>query len=699
MKRFRLRLFIPVLLLATLLGGCTALFEEPGPTVIATSEAFKLFSGEYENTAWFARNKPRSIAVAPFAGEDPGWTEVVQGMRPNHIVRRGFYNHVASLPFRDLELYDTDLRLKNAGLQDASAVLDLLQSNPRKLQSILGVDAVVTGEVTHFDRVFGGIYSQVAVGCEVKMWDLANGELLWRATHVSRAHAGGLSISPVGLAMAAVSAAWNLREVELLRQTDDLFREMVSTIELPESMRHTMLLRPNLDLFVCLNPEKIFTGGNRIAFRLIGDADSRASVDLGDYRHGIQLSPVAPAMRDTIWDQALEHIQVNYAQSGYEVTPALLASLRTELAQREIYEGAYTVMPGEEAHDLLARGHLVNAAGARATEVFVTNSIHIDANPPAAPQGLEATGLDRRIRLEWVPNTEADLGGYEIWQSTSPLSGYTRLQSTEVHHATLEGYHNFQTHYFQVRARDRAGNLSAFSASVAAMPIPDSQLAQLSRMDTSLGGVIQDKVLLARSHSPYTVKSDLIIEVGGGIYIEPGVELRFVPGTTLHARGGDLVIYGSLQQPVRFRAAAGVFGGVVIRGGHSRLRHLSIENAQTGLRIRQAAPDLHGVVIQAATLVGLHLEEGARPVINCSHIRNSLGMGGLLIEGAGVAPRIRNSVFENNQPFQVQSYAPVQIDLRQNYWGTANPPDGWFLGNDLKWQPVLPEPPQECRRE
>jgi hypothetical protein len=63
-------------------------------------------------------------------------------------------------------------------------IMAIISKNPQKLKSILGVDSVISGEITHFDRIFMGIYSQVAVGCEVKMWDLQTGKLLWRAKHV-----------------------------------------------------------------------------------------------------------------------------------------------------------------------------------------------------------------------------------------------------------------------------------------------------------------------------------------------------------------------------------------------------------------------------------------------------------------------------------------------------------------------------------
>ena len=74
------------------------------------------------------------------------------------------------------------------------------------------------------------------------------------------------------------------------------------------------------------------------------------------------------------------------------------------------------------------------------------------------------------------------------------------------------------------------------------------------------------------------------------------------------------------------------------------------------------------------------------------------GQGALVIEGEGVAPNIRQSVLTHNEPFHVQSYAPMVIDLRENYWGSSAPDPNLFLGN-VTWEPVLPAPPSNCNDE
>jgi hypothetical protein len=52
-------------------------------------------------------------------------------------------------------------------------------TSPVKLGEILGVDAVVFGEISNFDKLFALVYSQVSVGAEIRMYDAKTGHFLW----------------------------------------------------------------------------------------------------------------------------------------------------------------------------------------------------------------------------------------------------------------------------------------------------------------------------------------------------------------------------------------------------------------------------------------------------------------------------------------------------------------------------------------
>ncbi|MEE8430312.1 MAG: GNA1162 family protein [Candidatus Desulfatibia sp.] len=705
MKQILLRLLVLMVFLASAaFMGCAAvdISTDQAIGIIATSEAFKSFKGEFENTEYYKKRKPKSLAVLPFKGLDAkSYSIDFESENPAGVVRRGMYNHIASLPFRDLELYNTDKLLKNAGFKDIRKIEAVIAENPKKLKSILGVDAVITGRVTHFDRIFVGIYSQISVGVEVKMWDLKTGNLLWRAKHVSRAHAGGLSVSPIGLVIATVAAVWNLRATEMMSQTDDLFREIISTIDLPESERVAQVPPPRIDMFAAMNTGKPFTIGKKVAFRLIGDPNNSAYVDLGDFKSGIELAPVSGNVKQALQTEVLEAIKKTYKDTGHTLTPELLAAVKEELASREIYEGTYTVEPGEQAYGMMAKGYLVSPAGTQGTALDAANILDIDGLPPQPATGLTAESLDNKIKLSWSLNPEEDLTGYEIWLSSTPLSGYSLVAESEKNEAIIEDLPNFTRIYVQVRAFDKAANAGDFSKHIEAVPLPEPGLYDLPQPGPALSGVIAEKILLVADKNPYTVLSDLTITSGGVLYIEPGVKILFAPDTALKVVGGDFLAYGMVNKPIHFApqtsaSEPGSWQGVVLEGAkRSVLRHVTIEGAATGLTIDNSAPSIIYATITNSSQAGLYLKDNAKPNISCSKFADNEGQGAIVIEGEGLAPVIRNNVFKDNNPFQVQSYTPLEIDLTGNYWGRSDPDADWFLG-EVVWKPALAKPTVPC---
>ncbi|MDY7001903.1 MAG: DUF799 family lipoprotein, partial [Thermodesulfobacteriota bacterium] len=565
--------------------------------------------------------------------------------------------------------------------------------DPKKLKSILGVDAVVTGEVTHFDRVFVGIASQVAVGCEVKMISLRDGKLLWRAKNVSRGFAGGVSLNPIGLVVNAVASLWNLRGVELLRQTDDLFREMASTIYLPESLAATRITPPNLDLFACVGPERPYRAGEIALFRIVGDANCEAYADLLGFQSHIRLVPVSTPAKNALMGQILDQIKTKYAQSGHTLTPELEAAIREQLASREVYEGSYAVEPGVERYGLLAKGYLVNDAGGQSSMLFVARKIDLDAVPPKAPENLAAEPLDTKLTLSWDESPEKDLAGYEIWTSKTGLSGFKKALATETNKTIVPNLNNFEPVFLRVMALDKAGNKSEFSANVKSAPLPEPGLFKLPAPGPSLRGEITEKILLRTDKGPFSVQSDLTVMPGGALYIEPGAILRFASGTGLKVLGGDILAFGRTDKPIRFvpdsnAAAPGAFAGVVLEGANrAYLNGVFIEKARTGLVIKDCGPEMSNLVVRESSQAGLHLLDRASPNMTLSKIIQNSGMGGMVLEGEGLAPRIRSNVFQDNVPFDVQSFTPIEIDLSGNFWARKQ-----ILGT-VRVEPALESPP------
>ena len=91
------------LLLTIWIGGCVVATEQ---TAIAP-QILSPFEGTYKVDPYMEEHRPLTVAVLPFFDR-------TADKQAFEAVRRGFYNHFSSLPFKDMELYRIDDLLKKA---------------------------------------------------------------------------------------------------------------------------------------------------------------------------------------------------------------------------------------------------------------------------------------------------------------------------------------------------------------------------------------------------------------------------------------------------------------------------------------------------------------------------------------------------------------------------------------------------------
>ncbi|OVE76320.1 hypothetical protein BVX97_01425 [bacterium E08(2017)] len=94
-----------------------------------------------------------------------------------------------------------------------------------------------------------------------------------------------------------------------------------------------------------------------------------------------------------------------------------------------------------------------------------------DTAPPSAPTGLLASPGNGIVNLDWDDNTELDLAGYIVWQSTTSGSGYSAIKTG----LSLSQYSdgsvtNGTTYYYIVTAKDQSEQDSENSSEVSATP-------------------------------------------------------------------------------------------------------------------------------------------------------------------------------------------------------------------------------------
>ena len=172
------------------------------------------------------RNPPKSIAILPFGNQ-------TDREDLNEFVRATLYSHLAPQPYKDIELHEVDRKLRRFNLMNYDK---LCQVSVKRLGRILGCDAIVIGEVTEYQRVYAGVYSQMAVGASITIWDTRSGKKLWTDEHVTRHHEGGIPLAITDLAMISIRSGLNLLDSERVKTVDELSRHLISRLPEPDNL-------------------------------------------------------------------------------------------------------------------------------------------------------------------------------------------------------------------------------------------------------------------------------------------------------------------------------------------------------------------------------------------------------------------------------------------------------------------------------
>lgn len=174
------------------------------------------------------RNPPKSIAILPFSNQ-------TESEDINEFVRTTFYSHLCAQPYKDIDLHEVDRRLKIHNVVNPDR---LTRKSARRLGRILGCDAVVIGKVTEYQRLYAGIYSQMAVGASIAVWDTRTGKQIWSDDHVTRNHEGGIPLALTDFAMIGIRSGMNLTESEKIKTVDELSRYLTGRVPIPDINGH-----------------------------------------------------------------------------------------------------------------------------------------------------------------------------------------------------------------------------------------------------------------------------------------------------------------------------------------------------------------------------------------------------------------------------------------------------------------------------
>ena len=174
----------------------------------------------------FKKYLPTCIFIPPFVYDENFDTskEISGDIRfsSDELLRRSVYAHISLLPYRDIELERVDFLINQENFKD--------KINYYKLSQLLTCDIFLLGTLKEFKKEYIGLYSEISLGLNLKIFRSIDKTLLWESEHIFKNRGGSVPLSPIGIAFGIYDASENVSDENILSMVDDLSRRMISTI-------------------------------------------------------------------------------------------------------------------------------------------------------------------------------------------------------------------------------------------------------------------------------------------------------------------------------------------------------------------------------------------------------------------------------------------------------------------------------------
>lgn len=533
---------------------------------------------------------PRIVAVLPFQND----TEE-RGIA--NQVRKAFYNHFSSKPYKDIEPTIVDEKIV---YMEKSAGKTVLEMKPAEVCQSLGCDGLVYGRITEYKKVYAGLYSQLGVEAEVWIVNTKTGKEVLRLKDAVRYHEGSIPLSPLGLIMTAVSTAMNIREIQQIRLVSELAYKLNEKIPSPSGMAAED--RPVIKEVLTNIKEGPFGKGKIIRAGLEGDKSMVAMFDIGNYKKNIPMKEVKPG----------------------------------------IYTGEYLVLPGDNTKDMPIVATLKKPGGYESQWMDVSGFVTIDTTPPPQIKGIRARGFQDRIEISWEAlKNIPDLKGYKVLRSTQPLSGYSEIAKVELNIFEDRTVKPNITYYYRVSAFDQTGNESEFHDPIKASLISKEpvMISGEIKKDTALSGI-------------FIVKGNLVVPKGLSLALEPETRMMF-------DEDASLVVYGRLianakDLPVEFMPSGNKkWKGITADDASVEMNGFRIKGAATSVFLKNTDGSVENGVITGSD-TGI-LISGA-PSVTAKNLTISGNKTGMELQKTN-AKILQNSIFQNTDGIVIKSFS------------------------------------------
>lgn len=565
---------------------------------------------------------PKTVAVMPFQN-DTEETGIA------NQVRRAFYNHFSSKPYRDIELSIIDEKIVQLEKSSGKNILDL---KPQEICQSIGCDGLVYGKITDFKKVYAGLYSQLGVEAEVWMVNTNTGKEAFKLKDSVRYHEGGVPMSPLGLIMTAISTAMNIRDIQRVRMINELCYKFNEKIPSPSKL--AVEDRPVIKEILTNVKEGPFGKGKVIRVGLEGETGLVATFDIGNFKKGVLMKE----------------------------------------KEKGIYIGEYLVMPGDNTKDMPIIASLKRPGGYESQWIDVSGFINIDTTPPPQIKGIRAKGFQDRIEISWEAlKNIPDLKGYIILRSEQPLSGYVELTRVELNIFEDKTAKPGIIYYYRVTAIDQTGNESEIHDQVKSSLISKEpvMLAGEIKKDTTLSGI-------------YVIKKELIVPKGLSLTLEPETRVLLDENASITILGR--IVANGKESPVEFIPSGDKkWKGITVESGNVSINGVRIKGALTAMLLKNTEGTIESGVITdsntgisitgtpSVTIInntisgnktGIELQKTDAKIIRSNIFQNTEG-----IVISGFSGEIKdNNISENGRNI----FSETGIKIGPNYLGSIN---------------------------
>ena len=208
---------------------------------------------------------PNKIAILPFVNRTPN-------PEAGPLVRKMFYNFFSSLNYRDVEPYVIDDNLKTNRVY--ADITSGKKVSPQKLGQLLGVDAVIYGEVLSLGKIYALVYSDNQAGLKAQMVWCRSAKPIWELEHTIHLEEGDVPITPLGLAATVFKTAVSHQQATHIRAASELCMQMVATIPNPPGITDPP---PRIQALVHNGAGNLLQAGDYLKVAMIGERNKIAS--------------------------------------------------------------------------------------------------------------------------------------------------------------------------------------------------------------------------------------------------------------------------------------------------------------------------------------------------------------------------------------------------------------------------------------